>query len=238
MKLRLAAALAAGFLTIAVLALGSTYWAARRVPEFYQEVLQAEPAALKQNSDQLLENAAALASSARNEGRWQALFTAEQINGWLAVDVVKNFPELLPPGVSDPRVAIHPGRIALACRYLDGPVETVLSLEGEVYLQEPNVLSVRILRARAGALPAPLGSLLKGISRAADDAELQLRWLQAGGDPVAVIRLQPSDGERNKIRIEAIELREGEIYLAGRTIGGGAESGPIASTPDDAPKVR
>jgi len=59
MKLRLAAALAAGFLTIAVLALGSTYWAARRVPEFYQEVLQAEPAALKQNSDQLLENAAA-----------------------------------------------------------------------------------------------------------------------------------------------------------------------------------
>ena len=124
MKLRLATALAVGCIAIGLLALGSAYWAARRVPAFYQQVLQAEPAALKKNSDQLLENAAALASSVHNEQRWQALFTAEQINGWLAVDVVKNFPELLPKGVADPRIAIHPDRVALAGRYLDGPVET------------------------------------------------------------------------------------------------------------------
>jgi hypothetical protein len=238
MKLRLATALAVGCIAIALLALGSAYWAARRVPAFYQQVLQAGPAALKQNSDQLLENAAALASRVQNEERWQALFTAEQINGWLAVDVVKNFPELLPKGVADPRIAIHPDRVALACRYLDGPVETVLSLEGEVYLQEPNVLSVRILRARAGALPAPLGSLLQAISRAADDAGVQLRWLQAGGDPVAVVRLHPPGGEARQLhQIGTLELREGEIYLAGRTFRG-AESGPLASAPDDAPKTR
>lgn len=229
MKLRIAAMLAGGLATLVLLALGGIYSAARHVPGFYKDALQTAPSARQRQSDELLENAAALASSVGQEGRWQALFTAEQINGWLSVDVAKNFPELVPQGVADPRVAIHPDRIAVACRYLDGPVETVLSLEGEAYVEEPNVLAVRIVRARAGSLPAPLGSLLAGISRAADGAGLQLRWLQSGGDPVAVIRLQSLGDEGNRRRqIETIELRDGEIYLAGRTVSGSGPSAPAA----------
>nr|MBF6571750.1 hypothetical protein [Candidatus Binataceae bacterium] len=122
---------------------------------------------------------------------------------------------------------------AIACRYLDGPIETVLSLEGDAYVEEPNELSIRIRRARAGSLPAPLGGLLKGISNAADKAGMQLHWLQAEGDPVAVIRLQPPNDERNQLRqIETIELRDGEIYLAGRTLGSGSDQpGPAGAEP-------
>jgi len=241
MNFRLAAALAGGLATLVLLALGGIYSAARHVPSFYQSALQADPAARQRQSDELLEHAAALASSVSKEGRWQALFTAEQINGWLAVDVAKNFPDLVPQGVADPRVAIHPDRIAVACRYLDGPVETVLSLEGEAYIEEPNVLAVRIVRARAGSLPAPLGSLLAGISRAADGAGMQLRWLQSGGDPVAVIRLQSLGDEGNRRRqIETIELRDGEIYLAGRTVSGGSPvapaAEPLAASPGESKK--
>ena len=237
MKLRLAAALAGGFVTLVLLALGGLYGAARHVPRFYQQALSAEPAVRQQHSDRLLENAAALASSVARQGRWQALFTAEEINGWLAVDAVKNFPELLPPGVADPRVTIERDRIAVGCRYLDGPVETVLTLEGEAYLEEPNVLAVRIRRARAGSLPAPLGSLLAGISRAADAAGVQLHWLQSDGDPVAVIRLQPTGDEQASLHsIETIELRDGEIYLAGRTLGADPSapksSPPLAAAPE------
>ncbi|HUY89168.1 MAG TPA: hypothetical protein VMV10_10565 [Pirellulales bacterium] len=244
MNLRFAAALTGSFAALALLVLGGTYVAARRVPRFYQQALQAAPEIRERQSDELLENAAALASCVRKEGSWRALFTADQINGWLAVDVAKNFPELFPQGVADPRVAIGPDRIAIACRYLDGPVETVLSLEGEAYVQEPNVLSIRILRARAGSLPAPLGGLLKGISNAADKAGMQLHWLQAEGDPVAVIRLQPPRDERNQLRqIETIELRDGEIYLAGRTTSASnpsshEASAPLAASPDAQSKKR
>ena len=57
-------------------------------------------------------------------GRWQALFTAEQINGWMAVDLARNFPNTLPPGVVDPRVDIRPEGVTVACRYLEGAVAT------------------------------------------------------------------------------------------------------------------
>src|SRR5512146_2317099 len=102
MHLRSAAMLAGGLATLVLLALGGIYSAARHVPGFYHDALQADPAARQRQSDELLENAAALASSVGQEGRWHALFTAEQINGWLAVDVAKNFPELVPQGVADP----------------------------------------------------------------------------------------------------------------------------------------
>lgn len=245
MKLRIAAVLLGGLMGAAALLLCWLYWAARRVPTFYQEALHAESAQLHERSDRLLENAAALASNVRQEGRWQAMFTAEQINGWLAVDVAKNFPELLPPGIADPRVAFQSGRVKLACRYRDGPVETVLSLEGEVYVQEPNVLSVRIHQARAGSLPAPLGQVLQGISKAAADANLQLSWLQAGGDPVAVIRFHPPyDEQGNSQQLETIELRDGELYVAGSTTHGESDGAPspgrepLASTPKGDAKKR
>lgn len=245
MKLRIAAVLTGSLAVAAALLLGWLVLAARHVPAFYREALRLEDVRLQEQSDRLVENAAALASNVRQQGRWHALFTAEQINGWLAFDVASNFPELLPPGIADPRVAIESNRVLVACRYLDGPLETVLSLDGEIYMQEPNVISVRIHRARAGSLPAPLGQVLHAISKAALDAKLQLSWLQAEGDPVAVIRWRPPQDERqNAYRLETFELRDGEIYVAGRTTNGPSDglpdkpSGPLATKPDGDAKKR
>ena len=41
-------------------------------------------------------------------GHWEIRFTADEINGWLAVDLVKNHPNALPPTLKDPRVSIDP----------------------------------------------------------------------------------------------------------------------------------
>lgn len=245
MKLRVTAVVASGLTVVAAALLGWLFVAARHVPDFYRQALNVENARLQEHSDRLVETAAALVSNVRQEGRWQAMFTAEQVNGWLAVDATRNFPELLPAGVAEPRVAIEAGRLKLACRYLGGPVETVLSLDGEVYLEEPNVLSIRVHRARAGSLPAPLGRVLHAISQAALDANLQLNWLQAGGDPVAVIRWPtPRDERQNFYHLETLELHDGQIYLAGRTTKGPSEGAPekspepLASRPAEDAKKR
>ena len=239
MKLRIAAVLTGSLAVAAALLLGWLALAARHVPAFYHEALQLKGDRLQDQSDRLVENAAALASNVRQPGRWHALFTADQINGWLAFDAARNFPELLPEGVADPRVSIKSNRLLLACRYLSGPVETVLSFDGEIYMQEPNVLSVRIHCARAGSLPAPLGQVLHAVSQAALDANLQLNWLQAEGDPVAIIRLHPlRDEHHNAYQLETLELRDGEIYVAGSTTNGPSDAvpseapGPLASKPD------
>lgn len=195
------------------------YGAARHVPHYYAEAVQAPPEASRELGDRMLENAAALASGLCNEGRWQALFTSDEINGFLSTDLEKHLPDLLPDDVIDPRVRVTPGRITLAGRYLGATIDTVVSIEAEAYVKEPNVLSIRLRRARAGALPLPMAKVLDGFTKAAAEAHVQLSWLQAKGDPVAVVRLHPARDDRDTLyQLETLELGDGEIFVAGRTV--------------------
>jgi len=199
-------------------ALWSLYRASQQVPDFYREALSVDSAAQRKASNQMVRQASTLANDVRKEGQWEAVFTAQQINGWLAVDLVENHPRALPPAIRHPRVAIHSDEIAIACRVQQGKLNSVVTLTVEPYLQEPNVLALRIRKARAGLLPIPLAELLDRASKAAADMKLDLRWQQADGDPVAVIRVPPPRDENNKlIRVEALRLGDGEIYVSGTT---------------------
>ena len=143
---------------------------------------------LRAASEQMTRRAAALAGDLQKEGRWQAVFTADQVNGWLAVELGKR-PEMLPGAVRDPRVAIQPQQLTVACRYKDSQIDTVLSLTVDAYLAEPNVIALRIRKARAGSLPLPLDRVLQEVSRATDQLDWQVDWRQAAGDPVALVRM-------------------------------------------------
>ena len=101
----------------------------------------------------------------------------------------------------------RPERITVACRFEQGGVSSVLSLTVEPYVPEPNVVALRIVRARAGLLPVPLGRVLDGFRR---------RPGHAASSPVAARRRRPrghalaADEDADRIvRIETIELREG-----------------------------
>jgi uncharacterized protein YpmS len=175
-----------------------------------------KPAVLEKASDRMLKKIGALQSAATKQGRWQAVISDEEINGWLAVDLLRNHPNTLPPSVRDPRVAIEPDEITLACRY-DNGVTTVLSLTLQPYVPEPNVVALRIVRGRAGMLPVPLKKVLDGLSKAAADMQLRLKWVQAGSDPVAMLSLPEDDDADRVVRIESIELTKGNIHVSGIT---------------------
>jgi hypothetical protein len=177
--------------------------------------MELEPETLEKGSDQMLRQAAALEGAVVKVGHWEALFTAEQINGWLAVDRAQNYPNSLPPTMSDPRVAIDPKQVTFACRYQEGSTNSVLSLTIEPSVPEPNVLALRIVKARAGLLPLPLGQVLDQFTEAAHDMQLHLEWRRVGGDPVAMVSL-PEDDDR-QVRIDTLRLGDGEIYVAGST---------------------
>ncbi|MBX3415633.1 MAG: hypothetical protein KF708_23310 [Pirellulales bacterium] len=207
-------------LVVCAAALGSL-WAVRHEPTFYREALDRSQVEQRRASDELLENASALASRARLSGDWRALFTAQQINGWLACDVPHNHPDLLPPEISQPCVAIDDHHVRFACRYETGGVNLVLSLEVEVHLTAPNEFSVRFHRARAGAIPLPLASLLDHLTDRARSMDLHVRWLQSRGDPVAVISVPPPrTDDATRLSIESLRLAGGELYVAGHTNSG------------------
>ncbi len=149
-------------------------------------------------------------------GPWHVVITAEEINGWLAVDLRKNHPNALPASVHDPRVVIEPNEVTVACRYDRGGVDSVLSLTLQPYVPEPSVVALRIVRGRAGMLPVPLKNVLDGISKGAAEMQLRLRWAQVGSDPVALISLPDDDADR-VVRIKSLELRKGEIDVSGLT---------------------
>ncbi len=216
-RLRLSVWIAAGLAVVASLATIGLFVAARHEPAFYRKALEIDPDVLEKASDRMLRQAAALQGAVRKKGRWEALFTAEQINGWLAVDRVKNHPNSLPPTMSDPRVAIDSKQIAIACRYAEGNTSSVLSLTIEPYVPEPNVLALRIVKARAGLLPVPVGDVVEQITEAARNLQLHLEWRRAGGDPVAMLSL-PEDKDGPQVQVDTLRLGDGEIYIAGRTL--------------------
>ncbi|MBX9791969.1 MAG: hypothetical protein K2Y37_23850 [Pirellulales bacterium] len=197
--------------------LGVLWLAWRHEPSYYREALALDAADLARGSDELLAHAGTLASDAQRHGHWRALFTAAQVNGWLATDVPRNHPTLLPPELCEPRVAIDHGGVWLAGRWGTGRAAPICSLRLDVRVLEPNTLAVRIRRMRAGLFPLPMQSLLDGISRAAANHGVHLAWKQTGGDPVAVLRLPSLGTSAASLEIEQLQLAAGEIFVAGKT---------------------
>lgn len=200
-----------------VVGLFALYWATQYVPDFYRRALAVDPKEQEKASDEMLQNTAALVSDVKTKDRWQARFTAEQINGWLAVDLRRNYKQSLPESVRDPRVSIAEDEMTLACTYESGGFESVLSLVVDPYLplSTPDVIALRIRRARAGLVGLPLQKVCDGISQAARSTKFGLTWSAPDGDPVALISLPETQGGRRRVRIETLQLRDGEIYVAG-----------------------
>jgi hypothetical protein len=216
---------------VAIAAAGAFYgvWrATQQTPEFYQTEMQKDPVKLVADGEAMEKQVLQFHNEVRRTGRWEAIFTDEQINGWLAVDLPEKFPRALPRGVSEPRIVIQEEEAVVACRYKNPKIATVFSMGVEVSLTgEPNVVAVRIRKARAGLMPISLKQLLEHATKYAYKSDVPLRWMQIDGDPVALVTV-PAEHEDflHRITIETINLRDGEVYLAGRT-----EESELASPP-------
>ncbi len=219
-------------LVAASIALVSIYRALRQVPDFYNAAVAVEPEQQVEDRDAFVARATALASDLHAEGRWQSLFTAEQINAWLALELANNYPELLPPELCDPRISLSKDAATIGCQYKTGELSAVVSVTLDAYLHEPNVVAVRIRQARAGALPVPLGHILDSISHAAQQLNLRLEWRKSHGDPVALITLPAlHDGNSEPLRLDLLELRDGELFVAGTVGNPPLETSPITPEP-------
>lgn len=207
-------------LAIAGAVLCWVYQAAQAVPEFYQHALDETPELAIEEGEKFERQVLELRNEARQDGRWQVIFSEAQINGWLATELPTKFPKLLPPEVEMPRVAIVSERLMFGCRYRRDSLTTVFSLELEPYLtDQTNELAIRVRAARAGSLPVPLSELIAQATRAAQKNQVLLRWQTADGDPVALLSMAEKDVDavEPRVVIERIELRTGELIVTGRT---------------------
>jgi len=192
--------------------------ALRHEPKFYRQALTQSPADQRVAGVELEREVLDLHNQVRHEGRWQARFTEQQLNGWLAVDLPNKFPKLLPKQASDPRMALRDGEALFACRHQSKEIDGVVSIAMRVSLTEQtNELAIRVSRVRMGALPVPLSKFLDQISSAARREGLRLRWAEQSGDPVALIRLAPRHPEfpDRQIEVDQVQIEGGALTLSG-----------------------
>ena len=232
-KVRIAAIGTVTVTALIVVALSAAYYAAQQVRPFYQQALQIEPAVLERGSRELESRATALYSDARQVGQWQALFTAEQINGWLATQLVQNASGELPANIRDPRIAIASDVLTLGFRTSSGGVETVISADAAVSLTDDGSVAIQLIAVRAGALPLPVLQLADELAGACQKLNLPVRWTRQDGKPVALVEIQ----SREPIYVDAIKLDEGQLYVAGHT-GADRGDGAVFSAAEKARALR
>jgi hypothetical protein len=205
-------------LAVAALLAGYAAVALRHVQPFYASAINVAPRDLASASREMESRVAVLYSGAKPPGRWQAAFTDEEVNGWLAVTLVEKFPELLPPEVTRPRVAFVEGGVLIGFQWRGERLEAVISVKADARMADDDVLAVRLRQVRAGSLPLPTSDVVEQVSLAAAQIEWPLRWAYEEGDPVALLPTRNVfSTELQERRLELIEIRKGELLLAGST---------------------
>lgn len=209
---------------LAVSVAATARWAhhqSQKVPEFYERAIESPPSVnLAQSSEQLEANVQQLQDDVAQVGRWEATFSAEQINAWLIEQLPQRFPMLKTRGLQDPRIVIEDGVLKVAARFKDDRLDAVLSCELSVRVTDhPNRLAITVHAIRAGALPLPISQFKERIKKITSKTMMNLQWETRDGQTVALVDV-PSEypGHIDKsVVIEAIELSEQQLKIGGQT---------------------
>lgn len=204
-------ALAAG------LGLYGVYRAAQEVPEFYAEATAMPDIQADKRSEEFTGRALALAGDVAKEGSWSSMFTDDEINGWLTVDLVEKHPNLLPPNFEQPRIKILDNHVQIGVKCELRGVKTIAWIDIEGQMTKDHELALRFRQIRAGAVPLPLSTILDAVKKSAEAFEVPLRWSTEGGDPIAIVGLPTPTKKGVRYQLERFSLKPGELFLAGRT---------------------
>lgn len=204
---------------IAAVSLCAVALVAARSPDFYRRRLDV-PAA-EASARRLVSDVSALHASIVREGAWEAAFSENDINAWLAVDLPRNHGRLLPEWLTEPRVRLEPRRVLLAVRVGRGMASAVAAVTAEVLLREPNQLGIVVEDACLGGLPLPRGPVLAELRRRCDQIGMVTSVRRLDDRSVLVVYI-PSTHESGGLShwLESLAIGDGSIAITGQTRSG------------------
>jgi hypothetical protein len=201
----------------AILAVPTALWLSlTHQPQFYRKLAQIPPEQIREKAHRFKVQSLQLRNDIMNEPRWEAAFTDQQVNAWLAEDLVATFADQLPAGVHEPRVSFEMGRVILAFQLDEGPMRSIITVVAQPRVPEENVLSLTFEKIRAGLVPVPAEKILERIADHAIARGLEIHWERDGDLPVAMIRYRPHF-DRRDIILERLQVLNGQIRLSGRS---------------------
>ena len=160
-------------------------------PTFYRALTDVPRDQREAKARRFVASSLQLRNDISNERDWQAVFTDQEVNAWLADDLVTHFADQIPPEIHEPRVAFGVDRITLAFQLDRGPIRSVIWVVAQARVPEDNVLALTLEKIRAGVIPISAERLIGPITDQAREHGLDVKWTREGGLPVALIRYKP-----------------------------------------------
>lgn len=201
---------------------GVVLWALLRVPDFYVEAATTVPGELEARrlaAKHLVQETTNLINDIEHSDEWSATFKQSDVNSWFLEELRQaKYKDVIPKGVSDPRLAIRDGFLQLGFRFQRKGWNGIVSLQLKPWIQDENRLAIEIEAIRAGIVPMPLEEMLHELSQQLVDKGWEVTWSHANGNDVAVINLNKQRNPKSPV-LESLTIAEGEVRIRGHRKG-------------------
>src|SRR3954469_1963699 len=118
---------AAGVLLGAAVAIPSGIWLSLTYqPSYYRDIFKLPQAQREVRAKHFVAQSLQLRNDICNEPTWEAVFSDQEVNAWLAEDLVTHFADQLPPEIHEPRVVFEVDRATMAFQLDQGPFSSVI----------------------------------------------------------------------------------------------------------------
>ncbi len=199
-------------LTVAALLL-----AVKSKPKFYAKSLQVERSILARKSREATEKTTeTFAKLTPLRSGWETKYTEDEINGYLAVDLARDHPKILPPEIKDPRISLQNEKLEFACQIENGTFTGVLNLVMDVKFPQTNRCEIRFQVARLGLLPFSRETVRDLLADGFRQSGVKVETPTIEGDPALVLDFQiPIQEKKLSLLLESLTIENGEISFSG-----------------------
>lgn len=192
------------------------------VPQEYQAALEMPMTVAAEKGDELERTVVQLHNAIEQTRPWKITITGDQINGWLATDLVEKFSDALPTGIAQPRVVLKPRSARLLFKYqLPGDLTGVATALVDVFVTDQhNQLALEVKEIRSGVVKLPIALWLDSICSHLNRQGIATEWHFRNSNPVVLIRVPDQIeemGDRGRVVVESVEVVDNAIVIAGRS---------------------
>ncbi len=185
-------------------------------PSYYRDMVRLPREKRAGRAKKFVAQSLQLRNDICNEPVWEAVFTDQEVNAWLAEDLVTSFADQLPPEVAEPRVLFEPNRITLAFQLRQGGMQSVITVVARPRVPGGNTVELTLEKIRAGILPVPADHILDRIVEYGRSHGIDVEWARKEGHPVVLVRYTPHIG-RDDVQLQELQIRDHQIRLGGQS---------------------
>ncbi len=118
-----------GTISVVLLAIPAVVWFSLTYqPSYYRAMAHLNRAKRADQAKKFVAQSLQLRNDICNEPTWEAVFTDEEVNAWLAEDLITHFADQLPPEVNEPRLLFELDRITLAFQLHQRGIQSVITV--------------------------------------------------------------------------------------------------------------